>query len=435
MSRLRSLIIFLFVLFLGYPISAKETECIVSQSLADSLAKEQVIYRNRIAPFHTVALDITRKLTGGTGYNNLDAVRFAMSLSMYPDYWKEVPYIKVENKALLDSLGIEHGDKVAPSLLFGDKGDLILNELWTEGNGHTNDAVLSLYGKVTIIEMLQTNSLYTPLSVTRHRPLPSWRIGLEIFYNNANFSGWCFIMTFIVAFAGTVLCFIKKYKVNLFLYLLVSLVGILSFALRWIIGRHIPLEGGEQVMMFTYMILSLIASSLTLKDPWIANGCMYMGGFTALVARLSVKEYIITTLSPALSSPWLAFHVSVIMISYALLAVLLPISIYLIYTKNKITEIERTSLVLNLSGVIMLGAGIILGALWAKEAWGSYWSWDPKENWAAITFFAYLIPLVLYKSIKSKPQVYGWLLIISFSAMVITYFGVNFMSSLHSYGT
>ncbi|MGC9021970.1 MAG: cytochrome c biogenesis protein CcsA, partial [Dissulfurimicrobium sp.] len=87
-------------------------------------------------------------------------------------------------------------------------------------------------------------------------------------------------------------------------------------------------------------------------------------------------------------------------------------------------------------GFLWLSIGIITGAIWANEAWGTYWSWDPKETWSLITWFVYAIALHA-RFIK------GWtgrkiaiLAIIGFISVIFTYFGVNFLlSGLHSYGS
>ena len=85
-------------------------------------------------------------------------------------------------------------------------------------------------------------------------------------------------------------------------------------------------------------------------------------------------------------------------------------------------------------GFLLLTAGIFLGAVWANEAWGSYWSWDPKETWSLITWFVYAIALHLRRSWDWRGQRFSWFSLLGFAFMIFTYVGVNYLvKGLHSY--
>ena len=87
-------------------------------------------------------------------------------------------------------------------------------------------------------------------------------------------------------------------------------------------------------------------------------------------------------------------------------------------------------------GFIWLSAGIITGAIWADSAWGTYWSWDPKETWSLITWFFYAITLHARYTMGLSGGRVAWLAIIGLACVLFTYYGVNFLlSGLHSYGT
>jgi cytochrome c-type biogenesis protein CcsB len=88
-----------------------------------------------------------------------------------------------------------------------------------------------------------------------------------------------------------------------------------------------------------------------------------------------------------------------------------------------------------LFGFLFLSVGIITGAVWANSAWGSYWSWDPKETWSLITWFVYatLLHARLMRGWHGKKIAY--LSVVGFMAMLFTYFGVNYLPRLHSYGS
>ena len=89
-------------------------------------------------------------------------------------------------------------------------------------------------------------------------------------------------------------------------------------------------------------------------------------------------------------------------------------------------------------GFAFLTLGMLMGALWAKEAWGHYWSWDPKETWAAITWFAYLIYIHLTRYDRRHTTAAQWLLIVSFCLLQMCWWGINYLpsamnSSVHTY--
>lgn len=142
-------------------------------------------------------------------------------------------------------------------------------------------------------------------------------------------------------------------------------------------------------------------------------------------------------LMPALQSPWFAPHVIIYMFAYAMLGSAAIMSAYLL-CRRKAAE-KETAMCDNLAyvGLSFMTLGMITGALWAKEAWGHYWAWDPKETWAAITWFAYLAYIHLR---LGQPQTRSalWILLIAFAMLQICWWGINYLpsaqdSSLHTY--
>ena len=85
--------------------------------------------------------------------------------------------------------------------------------------------------------------------------------------------------------------------------------------------------------------------------------------------------------------------------------------------------------------VFMLGAGIFLGAVWANQSWGTYWSWDPKETWALITFMIYAVAFHVQSfPALQKPRLFHLFMVAAFATVLMTYFGVNFLlGGMHSY--
>lgn len=399
--------------------------CIVGFPIAllggtDSLARRQVFYLGRIVPFHTVAKDVSFQLTGKRG------------VFLMPEETVEIPIIKITDRALADSLGVAKGDLIPVSYILNEKGEYQLGHLYLTGNSEFDKALKQLDGKAQLIYLYSTNQLWSPLP-EETESIPQWKVSLEIFFNKADFTSWLYIVGFSMLAIELFLIILKRRNGLWFMGILPFLISLLDFILMWIIKGEIPLTNGEEVMVFLSMLLFFLSTVISVKNPTIGSGILAMGCFTALVGHITGGSHIVVGTPQALISPWLAIHVSVIMSSYAVLAVLLPFSIAMEIRKS-VRKLIPAVKVMNLIGVILLGAGIIIGSLWAKGAWGSFWSWDPKETWALLTFLAYLTPLIFWKWIDRRPKIYGMVLILAFCFMVMTYFGVNyFIGGMHSY--
>ena len=144
---------------------------------------------------------------------------------------------------------------------------------------------------------------------------------------------------------------------------------------------------------------------------------------------------------PALQSPWFAPHVIVYMFAYAIFGVATLMALWVLIKKQTISPLSSFLYPLDdlvYVGLAFMTIGMLFGALWAKEAWGHYWSWDPKETWAAITWFAYLI-YVHYRQLPThKPKLALWVLLISFVLLQVCWWGINYLpsaqgSSVHVY--
>ena len=174
------------------------------------------------------------------------------------------------------------------------------------------------------------------------------------------------------------------------------------------------------------MALKVICRRLlnaTAKARWIYFGIFL---FAATFAYFFFSSYNTKTLVPALQSPWFAPHVFVYIFAYSLLAIAAVVAAW-----KLIDDLVYVSLA-------FMTIGMLFGALWAKEAWGHYWSWDPKETWAAITWFAYLL-YVHYRQLPThKPKLALCVLIISFVLLQMCWWGINYLpsaqgSSVHVY--
>ena len=267
--------------------------------------------------------------------------------------------------------------------------------------------------------------------------------------------------------------FIFRAKKSAIIATLVTIVGLLTqtaaIGLRWIesyrmgIG-HAPLSNMyESLVFFAWSItLILLIIEAIYKNRYIGAFAMPFAFFSMAYASFATEiSDRINPLVPALQSNWLIAHVVACFIGYAAFAVACGLGVmYLLKARSKekiksgatgakgktegsmldllpslkdIDDIIHKSI---LFGFLWLSAGIITGAVWANSAWGTYWSWDPKETWSLITWFVYASALHARFTKGWGGKRIAWIAIIGFLAVIFTYYGVNFLlSGLHSYGS
>lgn len=173
----------------------------------------------------------------------------------------------------------------------------------------------------------------------------------------------------------------------------------------------------------------------------LAIPSMLMGALFALI-NLQHPEYMDRTLMPALQSPWFVPHVVVYMVAYSALGLSSLVAAWNLagrwLKKSAVTQ-EDVDVPhrLVLVGLPLLTCGLLFGALWAKEAWGHYWTWDPKETWAFLTWLSYLVYLHLKHKHPVKPVMNLMTLILGFVVLMGCWFGVNSLptaqESVHTY--
>jgi len=233
-----------------------------------------------------------------------------------------------------------------------------------------------------------------------------------------------------------------------------------GICLRWIesyqmgIG-HAPLTNMyESVVFFAWTIVILyLLIEWKFKTKVIGAFAIPFAFLAMAYASFSADiSKSISPLVPALQSNWLIAHVVTCFIGYAAFAVAAGLGLmYLLKSSTAgdenddkakshtlpplkvIDDITHKTMVF---GFIWLSAGIITGAIWANSAWGTYWSWDPKETWSLITWFFYAITLHARYTRGWSGTKIAILSIAGFFSVIFTYYGVNFLlSGLHSYGS
>lgn len=289
-------------------------------------------------------------------------------------------------------------------------------------------------------------------------------ISLEQFFINSSFLS-IFITTLVFFFNFNFNVFQNKMKINNIL-LFISFINIfLHLLTRWIITNHFPLSNlYESLVFLTFILLSFsIFFQIFNKNKFIPllllPIILFINTFGTFTLSESMQQP--TSLVPALQSNWLLMHVTIMIISYAVLMIGSVFSIvFLVLDKFFINELKISNTIIenkatlsnyNFSFIIneldslsyrflsfgfpLLTIGILSGAVWANETWGSFWNWDPKETWALITWFIYSIYLhsrIIKGSKGKKPALIASA---GFIIIWICYLGVNiFGKGLHSYG-
>ncbi len=153
----------------------------------------------------------------------------------------------------------------------------------------------------------------------------------------------------------------------------------------------------------------------------------------ALLAGASLARRDLSPLMPALRSNWLIFHVLTAMAAYAALGVAGVYGAWAFLTKKEQQAAPAVRSLIK-AGFLLLAAGIITGSVWAEAAWGSYWSWDPKEIWSLITWLFYAGLLHMNKTGGAGATALCRLAVLGLFLVIFTYLGVNFLlGGLHSY--
>lgn len=211
----------------------------------------------------------------------------------------------------------------------------------------------------------------------------------------------------------------------------------------WIHLERPPLRTLGETRLWYVFFLPLIGILFYLrwKFKWFLAYSIMMA-FVFLLINLNHPETYDKTLMPALQSPWFVPHVVVYIFGYAMLGVSTLVAIYGLY-RHYSSNLESRIILLadNLVylGFAFLTLGLLFGALWAKQAWGHYWTWDPKETWAFLTWLGYLVYIHLRHQHPRRISMSLWILSLAFIILIVAWFGINYLpsaeNSVHVYGS
>lgn len=282
-------------------------------------------------------------------------------------------------------------------------------------------------------EVSSGNSLPTATQYKAERINNAFPFATILFMANLTLG---FIALFYTIYRMTKKREIKALNIALPILLGVSFLALtFGLALRWIICGNIPMSNGYESMLTVAWFVMLISILMQLRIRIVMVFGFLISGFFLLVSHINQMDPAIGQMMPVLNSPLLSIHVSIIMMSYALLSLTFICGIMGICLRSHGEELQALSRIFLYPALTTMGFGIFIGAIWANVSWGNYWSWDSKETWALITFMIYAV-VVHTQSLPvfRKPLVYHIYITLAFMSIAMTYFGVNyFLTGMHSY--
>ena len=282
-------------------------------------------------------------------------------------------------------------------------------------------------------EVSSGNSLPTATQYKAERINNAFPFATILFMANLTLG---FIALFYTIYRMTKKREIKVLNIALPILLGVSFLALtFGLALRWIISGNIPMSNGYESMLTVAWFVMLISILMQLRIRIVMVFGFLISGFFLLVSHINQMDPAIGQMMPVLNSPLLSIHVSIIMMSYALLSLTFICGIMGICLRSHGEELQALSRIFLYPALTTMGFGIFIGAIWANVSWGNYWSWDSKETWALITFMIYAVVVHTQNlPVFRKPLVYHIYITLAFLSIAMTYFGVNyFLTGMHSY--
>ena len=502
-------IVFIFILmpFKGIGQNSSTIQSVdlnkISQSHAKQFGTLPVQFRGRVMPVNTFSSEILRKLHKETTIYNLNSDQFLLSLLVTPQMWMQIPFIAVNddfvsyhsyfdnqgNYRLLSQLQ-EIYHKSNSERTAADKDLIKLDEqinifymlishsmpgVFPNPNDNTHSWQAPSEVNLQLFNNYLTEVNYALKSdewekaeeflkiIARNQIendsanlINTNKLKAELMYNQLNFFNSNKLGYFI--FGGLLLMFsfiqlFRKQQWITYISILLIIGIILSFiyhmtgmGLRWYISGYAPWSNSYETMVYVAWATVLAGFVFGRKSTITLALATLFGGVILFVSSLNWMDPQINTLVPVLKSPWLMFHVAVIVAAYGFFGIsfligLTNLSIITFAKKSTLIpyRIKELTIVNNMSmliGLALMTIGTFLGAVWANESWGRYWGWDPKESWALITVVVYSIVthIHLVKNWNSS-WLFNLLSVFAFSTVLMTYIGVNyFFSGMHSYG-
>ncbi len=447
----------------------------------DALGRLPVQHDGRVMPLDTLARETVWSVTGAHAWKGEEPVATFSSWLFDPAATAAAPIVKVGSKELATAAGLP------PGTTHASFEQLVGNAKVMQLIRAARDAAereMPRRGVLKDAEKLEErpNALFAVLQHEVVRPIPSgvangpWRapapltreslaslasgprhtgwpsvekIDREILYNRVNPSRIAWVVL-LASLAASLAAWARPGRLIDGIAFGLLLLGFAAMTwgigMRWAAGERVPAANMYESLLFLAWGVGLFAvvAYALLKNRVVVLNAAAMSALTMTLTDLLPMDRFIHPIVPVLSgTPWLAIHVPIIMVGYAVLALGLVVSHMLVGFAAFGTG--RGALVAKLYdvlywymfvGSIFLLTGILTGSVWAASSWGRYWGWDPKEVWSLVAFLAYMAILHLKVDEVIGTFAVAVVSIAAFQTILMTYLGVNFVlgAGMHSYG-
>jgi cytochrome c-type biogenesis protein CcsB len=449
---------------------------------ADTMRRLPVQHDGRTMPLDTLAREAVWSITGDYRWKGEDPVVTATGWLFDPQAAANAPIVKVGSAALAEQIGLPAGtDHVSFLQIVRSPKAMQLMESarQAEAEGRPRAGVLqdaeklearlmklqSFLGREAlrplpppgnpnarwgVPEVLAPEGLLMLMAGPRPAGWPSAeQVDQEIRYNELNPVRLSWIIL-LVALVVSIVAWMRRSKLldGVAFGILIGGFAMMSYGilLRWGAGNRIPAANMYESMLFLAWgvgFFAVVAYAL-LRNRVVVLNAAVMAALTMALTDLLPIDRFIHPIAPVLAgTPWLAIHVPIIMVGYAVLALGLVVAHmqigFTIFAPRRVEMIDRLYDLLYwymFVGSILLLAGILTGSMWAASSWGRYWGWDPKEVWSLVAFLCYMAILHAKVDKMIGQFLVAAISVAAFQTIIMTYLGVNFVltTGMHSYG-
>ncbi len=453
-------------------------------ALADveALRRLPVQHDGRVMPLDTLAREAVWNVTGKRSVWGVDPVAMALAWALEPQAWVVQPIVPVKNARLAAEIGL------APGTTWSSFQELArnerLNELMTAAQeaeqlerplDSLKKAAQKLEGRLLFMQSLLNHEALRVVPAAK--PGDAWtvpqrlssvadlravldfgvsagrlspgRLSAELLYNRSRPTRIAWIVLGLSLLLSIAAMALDRRALDVAAgALLVAGFAVMSWGiwLRWQVAGRIPASNMYESLLFLAWgvgAFAVIATVLMRNRIVVLNAAAGAALTMALTDLLPIDRFI-HPMPPVLSGTyWLAIHVPIIMLGYAVLALGMVVAhmqigafAFLPSRRKVALKMAELQYYYIHVGSILLVAGILTGSMWASSSWGRYWGWDPKEVWSLVAFLAYVAILhARAERLIGDFGVAAWS-IAAFQTILMTYLGVNFVlaAGLHSYG-
>ncbi len=458
----------------------------VSAATLESLHSLPMQHDGRVMPLDTMARESVLEVTGKKKWAGTDQVATVLGWTFNSGAWADAPIVKIGSSDLAAALQFPGKKHAAFNAVIAAPAFRTLVDEGRRQAGQelpltpVQEAALELESRLVVMHSFLTGQALRAQPVSTD-PVAPWVVpenivdptALEQFgaqlaasphvnyptaklmQNEALYNAlrptrlawWVLLPATVLAYFGW------RRKENPWRNRLTTILLIVGFAvmtwglaMRWQAAGRIPASNMYESMLFLAWGVGLFATvaTLTVKNKLVLFNAAAMSTLVIMLTDLLPMDSFIHPMPPVLSgTPWLAIHVPIIMVSYALLALSAFVAHMRIGVEIFKPAERAMAMVMDEAhywyvqiGSIMLIVGILTGSIWAASSWGRYWGWDPKEVWSLVAFLAYMA--ILHARIDRWLGGFGVAAasIAAFGTILMTYLGVNYVlaAGLHSYG-